>query len=105
MTRSGAPIARCKVSALVQGPMPGTRWSRAAASSGGSPEASSRRRATRTARRIVEERLASTPARCHSQDGIRAQVLGSGITYMWSGMPVGPGAGSPYLRTSSRQAR
>lgn len=42
--------------------------------------ASSMRRATRTARRIVAERLESTPARCHSQDGTSDQVLASGIT-------------------------
>lgn len=60
-------------------------------------------RSFRTARRTVEALLLSTPARCHSQDGINAQVRGAGMTYIRSG--AGPGAGSPNFRTSNRHAR
>nr|BBJ53133.1 hypothetical protein SAVMC3_57620 [Streptomyces avermitilis] len=47
--------------------------------------------------------MLSTPARCHSQDGINAHVRGSGITCIRPS--TGPGAGSPNFRTSSRHAR
>ena len=70
---------------------------------GSIPTACSSRAATRTARRIVDARLLSTPARCHSHDGINAHVRGAGITYIRAG--AGPGAGSPNFRTSSRHAR
>ncbi len=52
---------------------------------------------------MVRARTASTPARCHSQDGIRVQVRGGGNTRMPAG--AGPGAGSPCLSSSSRHAR
>ena len=55
--------------------------------------ASSRRRATRAARRIVAERLLSTPARCHSQDGISAP--GARLRHDVHPRRAGPGAGSP----------
>ncbi len=52
---------------------------------------------------MVRARTASTPARCHSQDGIRRQVSGGGQTRMPGG--TGPGAGRPNLSSSRRQAR
>lgn len=70
---------------------------------GGRPAARSRREWRRTARRIVAARLSSTPARCHSQDGIRDQARGSGMTAIRSG--AGPGAGSPCRVSRRRQAR
>ncbi len=87
---SGAPRVRWRVSAAVQGPMPGIAVSRRVASARSIRAASSIRRAARTARRIVDERLASTPARCHSQEGISAQPRGSGITRI---RVAGAGAG------------
>ena len=54
----------------------------------------------------VRERDRSTPARCHSQDGTVAQVRASGWTQSPPGRrSTGPGAGSPYRRTSVRKAR
>ncbi len=52
---------------------------------------------------MVRVRTASTPARCHSQDGIRAQARAGGNTRMPRG--AGPGAGAPYRYISVRQAR
>ena len=64
---------------------------------------SSSRSATRHAPMIVRARTSSTPARCHSQDGMSVQVRGGGQTRIPGG--AGPGAGSPNLSTSSRHAR
>lgn len=80
VTASAAPLLRWTVSAEVQGPMPGISSRRARASAGVIAAASSIRRATLTARRMVEARLLSTPARCHSQDGMSDQARGSGMT-------------------------
>ena len=49
--------------------------------------------ADRAAPMIVRARTSSTPARCHSQDGMRIQVRGGGQTRIPGG--AGPGAGSP----------
>ena len=42
---------------------------------------------------MVRARTPSTPARCHSQDGIRRQTAAGGGTRMPAG--AGPGAGVP----------
>ena len=51
---------------------------------------------------IVRARTPSTPARCQSQEGTRAQVRGGGTTRIPAG--AGPGAASPYLSSRNRQA-
>ncbi len=51
----------------------------------------------------VRDRFGSTPARCHSHDGMRRQRSGDGSTRMPAG--TGPGAGSPCARISCRHAR
>ena len=96
-------VARWIVSAAVHRPMPGISSSRAAASAGSIVAASSSRRATRAARRIVAERLASTPARCHSQDGISAQVRGV-RHHVQAGVGGRAGGGVPYsVRAAARR--
>ena len=52
---------------------------------------------------IVSARTPSTPALCHSQDGMRRHVLGGGKTRMPRG--AGPGGGVPYFASRIRQAR
>ena len=52
---------------------------------------------------IVSARTPSTPALCHSQDGMRRQVPGGGKTRMPRG--AGPGGGVPYFASRIRQAR
>ena len=86
------------------------RWpvSLRSAAAGSISAISSTRRATLAAAMIVCARTLSTPARCHSQDGIDAQTRGEGNTRKPVGAHrpgPGPGAGSPYLCISSRQAR
>ena len=59
--------------------------------------------ATVAALMIVSARTPSTPARCHSQDGIRRQTAGSGKTRMPAG--AGPGGSVPNLDSRILQAR
>ncbi len=84
-------------------PIPGIARSLRSASSEASSVISSIRPATRAAAAIVRALTASTPARCHSQDGMDAQPAGAGGTRIPAG--AGPGAGSPNRRSSVRQAR
>ena len=53
----------------------------------------------------VRDRDRSTPARCHTQDGTRRQTSGAAAPAARAGSCAGPGAGSPYVRISVRQAR
>ncbi len=96
-------MARCLISAEVQGPMPGRDRRRRSASAGSVSSASSSRAATAAAVMIVWARTPSTPARCQSQEGMRAQARGGGNTRMPPG--AGPGAGDPWARSRNRQAR
>ena len=102
-TASGSPQARWRVSAEVQGPIPGSERRRRSASAGVIPAISSSRSATWAAPMTVRARTPSTPARCHAQEGILAQVRAGGKTRIPGG--AGPGGGSPYLSMSVRQAR
>ena len=83
--------------------MPGSERSRRSASAAGSATISSSRPPTRAAPRMVAARTPSAPARCHSQDGMAAQVAAGGQTRIPAG--AGPGAGRPNRRSSRRQAR
>ena len=83
--------------------MPGRICSRRLASAAASVALSSSRPATWAAVAIVRARTASAPARCHSHDGIRAQVRAGGKTRMPRG--AGPGAAEPYRYIRIRHAR
>ena len=104
-TASASPCARCRTSAAVHTPTPGIRRSRRSASASPRRTVSSSRPATAAADRIARTLPPSTPALCHSHDGIWIQVLGAGITLIPRGITSGPGAGSPNLHSSSRQDR
>ena len=77
VTKSAAPMARWRVSADVHGPMPGMSSSRSAAASAGPsrrPPPSGGPPAPRAG--WWPSAWSRRPARCHSQDGISAQVRG-----------------------------
>ena len=65
------------------------------------PPACSSRPATSAAVMIVRARTPSTPARCQSQDGMRAHVRGGGTTRI----PPGPGPGPGNRRRRAGTAR
>ena len=93
-----------RVSAEVQGPMPGrlSRMRSTPSVSGAARRALTREVPRAAIRAIVRDCGGSSPARCHSHDGMRRQpsmVGGANI-----GLGVGPGARVPWPVTTLRQA-